>query len=569
MSVNYYGKIAHGGGSWTIVARPDVMIRLRRIFPRVQSTYAGQIVISATPDVARDLEWMMARWPMEMDAADRMLLSQHADRSRDTETAITKIMAGERIDVARTPSREPRHYQVEAADMALTTGSLLIVHAVGSGKSFTGLLALRAAGALPALVVTLGGVLPNQWKHQLELAFPDMLGYVLPTGDIKDRLRIMRKTLGRDPDVLILPYSRLQKWQDYLKGAVRTVIYDEIQELRWDNTEKYAAAMSVSANADVNIGLTATPIYGYGDQMHTVCNVLRPGALGTRSEFLREWGGRAVGTTGQHDLAEITPLSFYMREIGLMHLKTREDIGREIPEPVRVPFEIDIDQTIVDKAMEGVADIARRYLADDVKDIDKMQYGSEIDIKLRHATGVAKAPHVADLVKLLLESEEKILLFGWHHDVYRIWTEQLIGYDPVLYTGKESTAGKQRSMEAFIHGRSRVLMMSLRAGAGIDGLQEVADVAVFGELDWSPAIHTQNIGRVARDHIDGRVKTGLCTAYFCTTDYGSDPLVEDVLSMKQQQSDGLIRPDTPLVTQVDTSDRIAQLAQLVLARSGK
>src|SRR5579884_3848269 len=41
--------------------------------------------------------------------------------------------------------------------------------------------------------------------------------------------------------------------------------------------------------------------------------------------------------------------------------------------------------------------------------------------------------------------------------------------------------------------------MSLRSGAGLDGLQEDCTVGVFGELDWSPEQHRQCIGRLDRD----------------------------------------------------------------------
>ena len=62
-------------------------------------------------------------------------------------------------------------------------------------------------------------------------------------------------------------------------------------------------------------------------------------------------------------------------------------------------------------------------------------------------------------------------------------------------------------------GRSRVLIMSLRSGAGIDGRQDVVSTLVFGELDWSPGPHKQAIRRARRP---GQPKR--CRAYFGTTD---------------------------------------------------
>jgi hypothetical protein len=47
------------------------------------------------------------------------------------------------------------------------------------------------------------------------------------------------------PDVLIIPYSKLRGWGDHLAGRVRTVIFDEVQELRRP-TAKYEAAARVA-----------------------------------------------------------------------------------------------------------------------------------------------------------------------------------------------------------------------------------------------------------------------------------------------------------------------------------
>lgn len=565
MAVSTYGTLKHEGEHYEISAKPHVAIRLRRLFPRVQSTYGGSITLRDTPDVARDVEWALQRWPLDMDDATAEHIAARAQAHRDTEFAVQEILAGrrQRGDIMLEPARVPRGYQRAASDVVLETGALLIVHGVGLGKTFTSLLALREEDALPAAVVTLGGVLPRQWLHQLKLSFPDLVGHAVRTGPVYDP----SEREGRQVDVIVMPYSRLFKWHEFLLGKVRTVIFDEVQELRHDGTNKYTGAMTLARRCDYVMGLTATPIYGYGGEIHTINEVINPGALGDRMEFLREWGGHQAGT-GAHNqkLDEIGPLASFMCESGLMDVQTRSSVGMEMDEPERIVYDIDVDEQVLDKVAVDAAALAERVLQPGLKGIERMQVSSELDFLMRHATGVAKAPHVADLVTLLLEAEEKILLFGWHHDVYDIWADRLADFDPVRFTGKESEPQKRAAMESFLTGRSRVMMMSLRAGAGIDGLQDVCSVAVFGELDWAPGVHTQNIGRLARDYTDGRRKTELCVGYFCVSDQGSDPTMTDVLGVKTQQHDTFVDPTAPLTQSVAASDRIQRLAQAVLAR---
>src|SRR5690606_29473386 len=123
----------------------------------------------------------------------------------------------------------------------------------------------------------------------------------------------------------------------------------------------------------------------------------------------------------------------------------------------------------------------------------------ELSVLLRQATGIAKAPYVAEFVRLLVQSGESVVVFAWHRAVYDVLLSRLASLHPVMYTGSESPAQKQNALDRFRKGDSQVFLMSLRAGAGLNGLQERCSVAVFAELDWSPGVHEQCIGRLARD----------------------------------------------------------------------
>jgi SNF2 family DNA or RNA helicase len=85
---------------------------------------------------------------------------------------------------------------------------------------------------------------------------------------------------------------------------------------------------------------------------------------------------------------------------------------------------------------------------------------------------------------------------------------------------------------------------------------------VFGELDWSPGVHEQCIGRVARD---GQKKS--VVAYFLVADDGADPVIAEALGLKREQIEGIRSPDQDLIEKLDTSgDRTRRLAEFYLAR---
>jgi SNF2 family DNA or RNA helicase len=405
------------------------------------------------------------------------------------------------------------------------------------------------------VVVTLT-FLPRQWEREIARFAPDLRVHVVKKMDPYD-LNFM----GRGPDVIILNYHKLASWSGVLSAYAKSIIFDEIQELRsGPGAAKYKGAEEIAEKASFRLGLSATPIYNYGGEIFNVLNILREDALGDRGEFLREWCTASYGDKPRID--DPVALGGYLRDNFLMLRRTRRDVGRELPSLSRVQHEIGSDERELHKIKTTAGDLARIILGRVKSDRqERWRAGGEFDMLMRQATGLAKAPYVADFVRLLVESGERVLLFGWHRAVYEIWREKLKDLNPVLFTGSESAAEKEASRAAFVSGRSRVMFMSLRSGAGLDGLQEVCRVVVFGELDWSPGVHDQCIGRIYRDGQQDPV-----TAYFLVAEDGADPVIADVLGLKREQAEGVINPDAPLVEKYEVAEgNLRALAERYLA----
>lgn len=550
---------------WAFRAEPHVVMRLKRVFPRLAPWQAGWLTVTDTPEVCRDLQWCLERWPLRDKDGSLARLDAGARHHRAVEEELGRILGGGqgRLSDLPAPLREPRDYQRLAGDVILGGGGrLLIGDDVGLGKTFTSMLTLLEPDALPAVFVTLTH-LPAQMQAELEQSIGGLTSHVVRSRRAYDPAK-RRGAKGERPDVLFLTYSKLSGWGDRLAGQARTVIFDEVQELRRPGTDKWWAAKRIADEARYVIGLTATPVYNYGDEAHTIFDVISPGILGDRSEFVREWG--ASSGSGHVMVADPTALGTYLRDQGVLLARTRKQVGRELPPVVRVTQHVDADPDELDRIATDTAELARLVLATDTGRRERFEAAGDLDWKLRQATGIAKAPYVAAFVRLLLESEQRVVLWGWHRAVYDLWLELLADLNPRLYTGSESPTQKRAAVKDFLDGDSRVLLMSLRAGAGLDGLQGRCGVGVFGELDWSPGIHHQCIGRLARD---GQGDEPV-VAYFLVADDGSDPAVAEVLQLKRGQSEPLMDPNArPFEAVPANADRVRMLAASVLARRGE
>ena len=191
----------------------------------------------------------------------------------------------------------------------------------------------------------------------------------------------------------------------------------------------------------------------------------------------------------------------------------------------------------------------------------------QISAGQRQATGLAKAAYVCQFVKALAEAGEKVLLFAHHHAVMDRYREELRSLRPVFITGRESAAQKELSVTRFMEGRTDLCCISLRAASGLN-LQR-ATCVVFGELDWSPAVHSQAEDRA---HRIGHEDSLLC--YYLVAPAGSDLEMQEALGLKVSQFEGLMG-DTPVSPERQEEDahfarrHVERLAERYLRGNGR
>lgn len=562
MNFPVFGTIEKRGNYWIVSCDSHVRIKLRRLFPQVSQNAGEEIRISVSNENSRDLLWFLDRYPMTMKPSDRKSLVQGSKTHIEEERSVNALLEGYQPPGEFALSIDPREYQSIAASLAMTRKGLLIADDVGLGKTVEGICPMAHPSNLPALVVTLTH-LPKQWKEEIGRFAPWLSVHILKSGK---PYNLEKSNGGKFPDVIISNYHKLHGWYELLSGLVRYVVFDEIQEIRRPGSLKASASRFISEKASLRIGLSATPIYNYGGEFFNILDTLRPGAIGTSEEFFREWcRTTGSGTTEKKILKDPKAFGEYLRREGLMIRRTRTDVGRELPPLSKIPQYVESDAEVLDRIRGSASELARIILANNEEHRgQKMQATEEFNVLMRQTTGIAKAPFVAEFVRLLIENGEKVVLYGWHREVYSIWMEALKEFNPCLYTGTETITQKESAKNAFVNGDCQVLIISLRAGAGLDGLQFVSKTVVFGELDWSPGVHEQCVGRVYRDGQKYPVM-----AWYLVSDHGVDPIISNVLGLKKSQIESVRDPGASLVEALQVEEgRIRKLAESYLERVG-
>ena len=520
---------------WVVKGDPAVTEMCKRLFPGSAGSKRGEARFTAHRRIIGDLCWLMMRFPLEVKLKDLPLWDQAVAEAR--QYAIRQARAAQMPARATPPAGsfhgELMDFQQEGLSFLLQHDRCLLADEMGLGKTVQALACIASERALPALIIPPAHLTRN-WQEET--------ARFLRVEGRAPRIHVIRGLKPYDlpeADVYIMHYLLLRGWKQVLKDfPVRAVIFDEIQELRHAGTEKYSAASLLSEECSRVIGLSGTPIYNKGGEIWNVINILDFHFLGDWESFSREW------CYGYGSAVVIKPdvLGAYLKREGLMLRRTKQEVLKELPPKRRLVQELDWNDKLYAQMMAPVLPMLEKWKQDgEMTPSQRAMLEESISQQARQATGIAKAPYVCQFVRMLLDGGEKVLLFAHHHAVMDVYRQELKSFSPGFITGRETSAEKTKAVERFMSGHTDVLCISLRAASGLN-LQR-ATCVVFGELDWSPAVHAQAEDRA---HRIGQEDSLLC--YYLVSPQGSDAEMQEALGLKVSQFVGLMG-DQPVTQQ--------------------
>lgn len=537
---------------WVVKGDPSLTDLCKRLFPGAMGARRGEARFTAHRRAVEDLCWLMMRYPLTVKLQDLTRWDESVREARD--------FAVRKARYARTPSLtkppegsfvgELRPFQQAGLTFLLQNERCLLADEMGLGKTVQALAYLAVTQSFPALIVPPAHLTLN-WQEEAT-RFLRMPGGQAP------RVHIIRGLKPYDlpeADLYVMHYLLLRGWKETLSAfPVRCVVFDEIQELRHSGTEKYSAASLLSEGCERVFGLSGTPIYNRGGEIWNVINILDYHFLGDWESFSRAW----CSGYGNELVVKPDALGAYLRREGMMLRRTKQEVLRELPPKRRLVQELDWNDRVYAALMKPVLpDLARWRSDGTLTQSARALLEETISQRARQATGVAKAPYVCQFVRALLEGGEKVLLFAHHHEVMDLYKQELRAFSPGFITGRETTAVKEKAVARFMEGRTNLLCISLRSASGMN-LQR-ATCVVFGELDWSPAVHSQAEDRA---HRIGQEDSLLC--YYLVSPQGSDAVMQEALGLKVSQFVGLMgdRPVTEEEAQLSARQARRHVEQL-------
>lgn len=410
-----------------------------------------------------------------------------------------------------------RPFQKLALDfLQKTGGNTLIADEMGLGKTIETLAFIAANPKLMPVVVVAPLVTLINWKREIEKFLKlyhtqdNPQHELFEDGVSTPKIKLIRNGSHGDlpsADFYLINYELVGKRiKDILNVKPKIVVYDEVHNIRNDYTRKYEACNALSKFPTIQhrIGLSGTPIYNSGIEIFNICEVLKPGLFGDRSEFIRKycmsWEQNKSSEGGKSALKKLLSDSIMIR-------RKKINVLDDLPEKIRIKQTLEIDTEMYDSQIKRLVDdiTQTKKELESLKDTDKEGL-FELNKKIRglsteerQIAGMAKAPFVVKYITELLENykNEKFVVFCHHQAVRDTLLEGLSRFNPTKVTGGQSDKERQNNIDNFQNGDSKIIICGLRSGSLGINLTSSAYV-IFAELDWTPSVHRQAEDRIHR-----------------------------------------------------------------------
>ena len=524
--------------SWKVTGARAVSM-ISKLIP--QSWYGeteNEAIVPDNTENIQQIKWILDRYPLEILSKSvwQRKVTKHFKR-KETHSKIEKL---ERVKPGEQFRGKLYNFQKEGLDFLLkSSGNALLADEMGLGKTVETLAYLATEKqAYPALVIA-PLVTLNNWQREIAkfLKRKSRNGKIVEN-DIPSST-IIRKGKAAEIgkyDFYIINYELLYKrLDDLLKLDVKTIVCDEVQNLRSKTTKKYTAVKKLTSHESVKfrIGLSGTPIYNRGSEIWPIVDILRPGLLGNYTEFCEYFcyvneNGKAIVLENKRE-----SLRKQLQKYVMLRRK-KSDVLKELKDKVRYKEVIDADRNYY---VNELGKIWKKF-EDEQKDaetkFDKSSSYQRAIQSERQAAGVAKVPHVINFVKNIMEIDESVVVFCHHRAIHQLLHEKLSEFSPVSIIGGQSDKFRQEQIDMFQNGQSKLMIAGLRAGnVGINLTR--AKYVIFAELDWSPAIHRQ-----AEDRLHRIGQKNTVFAYYLIGNGTLDDHVADILVDKSYEIDSIM-----------------------------
>lgn len=437
-----------------------------------------------------------------------------------TETMLKSMSRASSFEITGL-NHTPFPFQMGGIEFGINNKRVIIADQMGLGKTIQAMGIISHMDLYPVLIVC-PAIIKLNWKREL-------LSWIKGL-DIESIWTLQGKKSHILPRaaIYIVNYDILADWLTALaRIKFKAIVFDEFHYLKNSTSRRGKAALAIAKDKEYVIGLTGTPILNRPEELIHPLRILgRLKELGGKDYIEKRYCNAKKDNYGRWDTSgasNLKELNERLRSNGIVirRLKTEvlPDLPRKLP-PTVIPLRL----TNYTEYRKAESDLARwlgeRAVEDEqfkesIKHLAPLQqvratatHRSSVEylarrneertkfIYLKRLATQGKLEGIKEYINTFLQSEEKLLVFGWfidtQLDLTKTWSEA------VHVLGQDSDTKRAEAIDKFQSDPNCKLMIASLKVLGLGVNLTAASHVAFVELGWTPADHDQAEDRVHR-----------------------------------------------------------------------
>ena len=449
------------------------------------------------PDVAQGLE----DYALNVKATSPLLMELGESASTlDLQSTETKEIVQKIKDDLNLPHTLYPYQELCVAFMETAESKgILVADAMGLGKTIETLAWISLHPELSPTVIVAPASVKLNWYREIQKWLPHATAQVIKNSS---------DTFKEDKDFYIINYDLIWRMEDKMLALdYKTLVLDEVTYIKEGKSKRTKMAKKLGKTAKKIIGLSGTPILNRPIEFFNFLNMTNSKlfsnfiSFGTRYcggkqiSIPSRWGRRMVWNfTGATNLQELRNL---LKPFTIRRLKSQ--VLTELPDKRREFLYLDLSKKLKTQYLAN-----EKKLIWELSDINSGASLQSTDVlallgRMRHIIGLAKADIAKEYIQQFVNSGDKLLVFGHHHDVLDS-LETYLKKERINYVRADVTTNAENRDKAITKFQTddNCLVFLATTAMGMGVTLTAASNALFIERQWSPGIEEQMEDRVHR-----------------------------------------------------------------------
>jgi len=433
---------------------------------------------------------------------DKEIERDHVNYKLEKEATAMIVEKSEELKVATSSKLEIKGIKGELYDFQKiavefinnANGKIILASEMGTGKTIVTLAYIIYKKLNKILIITPASLKWN-WYEEIN-RWTNLKAIVINS---RSNLSV---DVYSDYNVIIVNYDVLKKFYKILASLRFDVcVCDEAHYLK-GRSQRFKATKLITKNISKLLLLSGTPLLNRSLDAYNLLNLIDPITWNNWWEYTKKycnghqdnWGYNANGNSNTKELKQKINKYFFRQ--------TKAEVLSELPDKVFINLPIDLSpeiQATYNLVLNSFVEYLKRIKNKTTPEIRKTMQAEKLARlnELRQITSNGKIKAAEEIIKNVIENEQKILVFSIYNNPLNILKQKFLD-SSVMIIGETKELERKKAVEDFQNNKNKKIFFGGMLSASVGLNLTAANNVLFIDFPWRPSDQSQAWSRVDR-----------------------------------------------------------------------